>query len=101
MRTLPTTVITVCLGACLFAAEASAFGDVCRREVRARGSVQSNFWGANQAAIAAWQTAAARQHGSRFGNWFYSGDRTVDCRWDASGRRIQCTAFATPCAPRG
>lgn len=77
--------------------DAHAFGDTCRKDVSARGSVQGSMSKARNAAIAAWETKAARQHGSRYANWYYSGDRTIDCSWDATGRRIQCTAIAGPC----
>jgi hypothetical protein len=77
--------------------EAQAFGDQCFRDVKAQGSVQSSMGRARTAAIAAWESAAQRKHGSRFANWYYSGDRTIDCSWDASGTRIRCTAVAQPC----
>jgi hypothetical protein len=77
--------------------EAAAFGDQCYGDVKARGSVQGSMSSARNAAIAAWESAASRRYGSRFANWYYSGDRTIDCSWDNSGRRIQCTALAGPC----
>jgi hypothetical protein len=79
------------------ASEAQAFGDTCYRDVTARGGVQSRMSAARNAAIAAWETAVSRKHGSRFANWYYSADRTFDCSWNDAGNRIKCTAVAGPC----
>lgn len=84
----------------LSAGEASAFGDTCRKDVSARGSVQGSMTKARNASISAWETQTARAYGNRYANWWYSGDRTIDCTWDASGRRIRCIAVAIPCASR-
>lgn len=77
--------------------EAHAFGDQCYRDVRAQGSVQNTMGRARNAAIGAWENAAQKRHGSRFADWYYSGDRTIDCSWDTSGTRIVCKATALPC----
>jgi hypothetical protein len=77
--------------------EARAFGDKCYKDVKAQGSVQGTMGRARSAAIAAWESATQRKHGSSFANWYYSGDRTIDCSWDASGTRIRCVAVAQPC----
>lgn len=77
--------------------EAQAFGDTCLRDVRAQGSAQSTMTGARNAAIAAWESSVRKRHGSRFANWYYSGDRLIDCSWNASGARIRCVASALPC----
>jgi hypothetical protein len=77
---------------------AAAFGDTCYRDVRAKGSVQGSMTSARAAASSAWEAAAAKRYGRQFGNWWYSADRAFDCSWDNSGRRIQCTAIAGPCA---
>jgi hypothetical protein len=52
---------------------------------------------AQQSAIAAWQKAVARSNGTRYANWFYSGDRTINCRWNDSGTVFRCQASAVPC----
>lgn len=77
--------------------EAQAFGDQCFRDLKAQGSVQSSMGRARSAAIEAWEAAAQRKHGRAFADWYYSGDRTIECRWDASGTRIRCSAIAQPC----
>ncbi len=79
------------------ATTAQAFGDTCYRDVTARGSVQSSMSAARNSAIAAWESAVSRKHGARFGNWYYSIDRTFDCSWNNAGNRIKCLAVAGPC----
>ena len=81
--------------------EAQAFGDTCLRDVRAKGSVQNTMGRARSAGIAAWESTVRQRHGSRFANWYYSGDRSIDCSWDQSGTRIRCTATALPCGRKG
>ena len=81
----------------LSAPEAQALGDQCYRDAKAQGSVQGSIDRARNSAIAAWESAAQRKHGNRFADWYYSGDRTIDCSWDASGTRIRCVAVALPC----
>ena len=61
------------------------------------GPIRSTFSAAQNAAIGAWQTSANRKHGKRFANWYYSGDRSVSCRWNDRGNRIKCHASAIPC----
>ena len=80
-----------------FAPEVQAFGDTCFRDLAARGGVANTMRGARAAAQSAWETAASRRHGARFADWWYSGERTFDCSWDTSGRRISCIARAIPC----
>lgn len=80
------------------AGDALAFGDVCLKDVVARGTVQGSMTKARNAAIAAWETKVATQHGPRFANWWYSGDRAIDCSWNKSGNQIRCNAVAIPCA---
>lgn len=80
------------------AGEAFAFGDVCHKDVVARGSVEGSMSKARNAAIAAWETKVATLHGPRFANWWYSGDRAVECSWNKKGNRIWCNAVAIPCA---
>lgn len=80
------------------AGEALAFGDTCLKDVVARGSVQGSMSKARSAAVAAWETKVATVHGQRFANWWYSGDRAIDCSWNKSGSRIWCNAVAIPCA---
>jgi hypothetical protein len=67
------------------ATDARAFGDTCHRDVSARGGVQASMKAARSSAIAAWESAVSRKHGSRFANWYYAGNR------------IKCTAVAGPC----
>ena len=81
--------------------EAQAFGDTCLGDVRAKGREQGSMTGARNAAIAAWESSVQKRHGRRFADWYYSGDRSIDCSWDASGTRIRCIAAALPCGRRG
>jgi hypothetical protein len=76
---------------------AQAFGDTCYRDVSARGAVKGSMSAARQSAIGAWEIAASRKHGARFGNWYYSADRSFDCSWNNAGNRITCVALAGPC----
>lgn len=80
------------------AGEAFAFGDTCHKDVVARGRVEGSMSKARDAAIAAWEKKVANVHGQRFANWWYSGDRAVECSWNKSGNRIWCNAIALPCA---
>jgi hypothetical protein len=52
---------------------------------------------AQNSAIAAWQKAVARSNGTRYANWYYSGDRTISCRWNERGTVFRCQASAVPC----
>jgi hypothetical protein len=61
------------------------------------GPVRGKFKDAQNAAIGAWQSAVARKNGKRFANWYYSGDRTINCNWNDRGNRIRCQAVAVPC----
>lgn len=89
------------LGALTSISDARAFGDKCYYPgFHARGEVRSSMGGAQQAAIRAWEVKAARTHGTRAADWYYSADRTISCDWDRSGRRISCVAVAAPCRPR-
>ena len=83
------------------ASDAQAFGDTCLRDVRAGGRVQNTMGRARSAAIAAWESTVQQRHGRRFADWYYSGDRTIDCSWDGTGTRIRCTAAALPCGRKG
>ena len=101
-----TVVLTALIAAAFLATRAPSeaqafFGDQCLRDVRAKGSVQNTMGRARSAAIAAWESTVRQRHGSRFANWYYSGDRTIDCSWDQSGTRIRCTATALPCGRKG
>lgn len=80
------------------APEAQALGDVCLKDVRARGSAQSSMTAARGSAMAAWEQTVAKRHGARYADWWYSGDRTFDCSWGPTGRDIRCVALAVPCA---
>ncbi|MEQ1648099.1 MAG: hypothetical protein ABL898_05880 [Hyphomicrobiaceae bacterium] len=80
---------------------ANAFGDKCYYPgIQARGDVRSSMQSAQQSAIANWQLIAERQHGRRAANWYYSGDRTIECSWNRSGSQIRCVAVAVACRPR-
>ena len=80
--------------------EAQIFADTCLRDVRAKGAVRNTMGRALNAVIGAWESTVRQRHGGRFANWYYSGDRTIDCSWDSSGTRIRCTATALPCGRR-
>jgi hypothetical protein len=96
-RALALTPIAAALLSLTAPSEAQAFGDTCLRDVRAKGSVQNSMGRARSAAITAWESTVRQRHGSRFANWYYSGDRTIDCSWDNSGTQIRCSAIALPC----
>ena len=81
--------------------EAQAFGDRCYRDVAVRGATRNSMAGAREAAIGAWEVAARQRHGARFADWYYSGDRSIDCDWNAPGRRFWCKAVAIPCGRVG
>ena len=46
-------------------------------------------------AIEAWEKAAEKKHKEDF-DWYYSGDRTISCKWK-TGKDITCSATAIPC----
>jgi hypothetical protein len=91
----------LCLAGALMtggAGEAQAFfGDRCFRDLQVNGRVQGTMADARGAAIAAWEKQAAKRHGARFANWYYSADRSIDCFWNEAGNKIRCRAIATPC----
>jgi hypothetical protein len=62
-----------------------------------KGPVRPNFAAAQNSAIGAWQQVANRQLGRRYSNWYYSGDRSVTCKWNERGNKVQCSASAVPC----
>ena len=92
-------VIAVSLLVSTFAvAPAAAIGDQCFYPgLTAKGSAQGSMGAAYSAARAAWETAAAKKHGRRNADWWYSGDREFACSWNTSGSRIVCTAYAVAC----
>ena len=100
LRSLLVSLIAVGALAVTQPSEAQAFGDTCLRDVRARGSEQNTMGRARSAAIAAWEGSVQTRHGRRFADWYYSGDRSIDCSWDASGTRIRCSASALPCGTK-
>ena len=84
---------------------AAAFGyalgsETCYEFVRARGAVSSSYRGAQNNAIAAWESRVRRSPGRVYANWYSSADRTISCDWNASGSRISCIAEAGPCGPK-
>lgn len=98
---IPSLIIGLALMSFGATGPAQAFGDQCYYPgVQARGDVRSTMSGARDAAIAAWERQAARKHGARAADWFYSADRGISCSWDNSGRRIRCVAVAAPCRPK-
>ena len=79
-------------------APAAAFGDRCFYPgISVRGSVQGSMSAARSSSTSAWESRAARAHGRRYADWWYSGDREIDCSWDKSGRRFTCVAYAVAC----
>ena len=77
---------------------AQAF-DKCHLNVAARGDRKPSMDQAMASARTHWRSEVGESHGRRFNDWWYSGDRSFDCSWDASGTRISCVANARPCAP--
>ncbi len=88
---------TVATGLMVAAAPAWAFGDVCHGPVAAKGHREHDKHVAMASAIRHWQHSASHKHGARFADWYYSGDRSISCSWDAPGRHFWCTATARPC----
>ncbi len=79
-------------------APAAAFGDRCFYPgLTGKGAAQGSMSAAYSAARAAWESAAAKKHGRRYADWWYSGDREFSCNWNKSGSRISCTAYAVAC----
>ena len=64
----------------------------------ATGAVRPQIQSARNAAMSAWEQAAARNHGRRFASWSYAADGAVDCSWNTAGNKIKCRARAVPCA---
>jgi hypothetical protein len=77
--------------------EAQAFGDRCYRDVTVRGVQRGSMSSARESAINAWEAAVRQRHGVRFADWYYSGDRSIDCSWNTNGSRFYCRAVALPC----
>jgi hypothetical protein len=80
----------------VFSAPAAAT-DVCKAPLSANGGVVTGWKPSMAAARTAWERKAARTHGARFANWWYSGDRTIECTWDDRGITYRCRATAIPC----
>ncbi len=78
---------------------ASAFGETCYPSVTATGREKTSMRLAMWSAVARWEAAADRKHGGAYDEWYYSGDRTIDCKWDSKGTRFTCKAKALPCGP--
>jgi hypothetical protein len=93
---------TIALAGTLAFATSSAwaFGDVCHGPMSAKGHKEHDRHAAMASAIRHWQHAASHKYGSKFANWYYSGDRTISCSWDAPGRHFTCGATARPCGRR-
>jgi hypothetical protein len=94
---------TVCIallamaGVLLPAIGAEAFGTCKKASLSAEGPVRKGERSAMRAAIAAWEQKARKTHGRQFSDYWYSGDRTISCTWDASGVNYRCRATALPC----
>ena len=56
-----------------------------------RDTMRAAYW----EAILAWDTAAEKKYDQDF-DWYYSGDRTISCKWK-TGADILCSATALPC----
>ena len=75
---------------------AFAFGDECKPAVTGKSKEkEDSMRSAYKEAIEAWEKAAEKKHGDDF-DWYYSGDRTISCKWK-TGKDILCTASAKPC----
>jgi hypothetical protein len=101
-----TRLLTSCMKATSAAAVITVFGLTispayatrCLYPERAvAGPIRGTISKAQSAAISAWQAAVSRRHGPRFANWYYSGDRTIQCKWNDRGNKIRCQASAVPC----
>lgn len=44
-----------------------------------------------------WHEKAEHKYGDHYDDWYWSGDRTISCSWDAPGKHFWCTATARPC----
>lgn len=78
---------------------ALAFGETCHSSLTATSNEKNSKHLAMWSAIAKWEVAANRKHGGSYDEWYYSGDRTIDCKWDSKGTRFTCKAKALPCGP--
>ncbi|MGE3915938.1 MAG: hypothetical protein AB7F78_09580 [Hyphomicrobiaceae bacterium] len=85
------------VAALVFLAPAPAnAGDTCYPAVIGRAKSKSHSMReAYSKAIWAWEQAAEKKYDSDF-DWYYSGDRTIDCKWK-TGHDIKCVAKAVPC----
>ena len=71
-------------------------GDTCYKAVTGKSKYkQDTMRAAYHEAILAWDTAAEKKYDRDF-DWYYSGDRSISCKWK-TGADILCTATATPC----
>ena len=71
-------------------------GDECHKPVTGKAKEKSKSMGAAyHEAIEAWEKAAEKKYDEDF-NWYYSGDRTISCKWK-TGHDIVCSATAIPC----
>lgn len=80
--------------------EAQAFGDQCFNPLRVEGQDRSSMRAAMASARHQWERVVTQRQGGRYADWYYSGDRSMDCTWDRSGTVIRCTTTATPCGPK-
>ena len=71
----------------------------CHNNLSATGDREHSMRAAMASAKEHWVDKTEDKYGHRFADWWYSGDRTISCKWDASGTHFWCTATARPCAP--
>jgi hypothetical protein len=91
-------VLAVAAGGSVLVAATPAEATRCLYPERAlTGAPRNSMSAAQKTAIAAWQKAVARSNGKRYANWYYSGDRTISCRWNDRGTVFRCQASAVPC----
>ena len=82
----------------LFSLTAPAHATRCLYPERSvTGEFRGTMAAARGSAIGAWQGRVARKSGARYANWYYSGDRTLTCRWNDRGTKFKCQASAVPC----
>jgi hypothetical protein len=97
MRIASWALAAVACGPALLAATPAEATRCLYPERAVTGAPRNSMTAAQNSAIAAWQKAVQRNKGSRYANWYYSGDRTIACRWNDRGTMFRCQASAVPC----
>jgi hypothetical protein len=80
-----------------FAAAPGMAFDKCYPALSAKGETEDSMREAMEEAKKAWHKAAEKKYDDDFDNWYYSGDRSIACKWDPKGTKFTCTATARPC----